>query len=466
MRVPTPWPHTVSTDVLAVGAVLAGGWFAATAYTSLSSNAQLHWWTLSALAAGTGLVLIQGLAFGRPLTTGHVALALAAGVLAVRAHLAGNAIGAYAAALGAATVLVWPTGADAEPGALPQVWALVDRTRGDPLAPFAMDRQKRYLFAPGNAAAVAYRVRAGFGVVGGDPIGDPSAYRDVVVAFLTLCRAQGWRPLILAASPRCAALWRYQEPGFWAVPIGRDIVVDVTTFSLDGRSKRNLRQAVNRTHNAGITTAVIAESDVDPGLRAELMDVARVSKNSIDTTRGFSMMLDGTLTGRYPGTLLIVARDRAGVVQAFHRYVTAGGGSEVSLDLPWRRPGAPNGTDERLTVDMISWAKHHGGQRLSLAFAPFPGVFAEGRAGPATRVVRMLLHAMDGLIKLESLYRYLSKYDALGQRRYVLLERIDLLPALAVLLTLEFSPHQVDRVSAPPVRANPLDRASRSMKGV
>ncbi len=54
----------------------------------------------------------------------------------------------------------------------------------------------------------------------------------------------------------------------------------------------------------------------------------------------------------------------------------------------------------------------------------------------------ILIHLGRGLIRLESLYRYLRKFHALGQRRYVLLSMHHLLPALLVLLTLEFLPRR------------------------
>jgi lysylphosphatidylglycerol synthetase-like protein (DUF2156 family) len=57
---------------------------------------------------------------------------------------------------------------------------------------------------------------------------------------------------------------------------------------------------------------------------------------------------------------LIVARDAAGRAQAFHRYATAAGGGVITLDIPWRRRGAPNGIDERLSVDMVIAAKKPG----------------------------------------------------------------------------------------------------------
>jgi lysylphosphatidylglycerol synthetase-like protein (DUF2156 family) len=199
---------------------------------------------------------------------------------------------------------------------------------------------------------------------------------------------------------------------------------------------------VRRTRNAGISTEVVTESELDDSTRTELIEVLESSHSGVRTERGFSMILDGALEGRYPGVLLIIARDRYGRVQAFHRYALAGGGNDVSLDVPWRRPGAPNGIDERLSVDMISWAKKHGARRLSLAFAAFPEIFEDEDRGVAQRIFYLLIHMGDRLIRIESLYRYLRKYHALGQRRYVLLSLGHLLPALFVLLTLEFMPHR------------------------
>jgi lysylphosphatidylglycerol synthetase-like protein (DUF2156 family) len=157
------------------------------------------------------------------------------------------------------------------------------------------------------------------------------------------------------------------------------------------------------------------------------------------------MILDRALEGAYPGIVLIIARDWSGRVQGFHRYASAGKGREITLDLPWRRPGAPNGIDERLTVDMIDWAKHHGGQHLSPAFAAFPEIFDERDRSRTQRFFYRMIHLGDSLIALESLYRYLRKFHSPGERRYVLLSLRHLLPALFVLLTLEFVPHRPHR---------------------
>jgi lysylphosphatidylglycerol synthetase-like protein (DUF2156 family) len=46
---------------------------------------------------------------------------------------------------------------------------------------------------------------------------------------------------------------------------------------------------------------------------------------------------------------------------------------------------------------------------------------------------------LDPFIHLESLYRYLRKFNALGPRRFVLLRPRDVIWVLAAILSLEFS---------------------------
>lgn len=400
-------------------------------------------WSVTLL---TGVLLIaRGVFLGRPVTAGHATAALAvllAGLSA--AFLAFDLLG-NSLMIAAAVVLMWPTSARPNPADLPRISALVNETTGDPLAPFAMRASKCYHFSEDGTAAIAYRTRLGFAVVSGDPIGDDARFSCLVADFASTCHARGWRIAVLGCSARRLNLWSNADMlgrKLTAVPIGRDVVIDVATFDMAGRKYRNLRQAVQRTKNFGITTEVVDEQNLSDVLLAELTDVVLASPSGARTERGFSMSLDGTLEGRYPGVWLIIARDNAGRVQGFHRYATAGGGAEVTLDVPWRRRGAPNGIDERLSVDMIMRATEQGAQRLSLAFAAFPEVFTDKHRNMPRSLVFTAVHLGDPLIALESLYRYLRKFHALGDRRYVMVTLTQAAPLLAVLLSLEFSPRR------------------------
>lgn len=393
--------------------------------------------------------IARGIFLGRPVTYGHAAWAAVAVLTALAASVLQFERTGDVLVVASGLLLMWPTSARAQPEALAEVCALVAATRDDPLAVFAMHSRKSYYFSADRTAAVAYRTRGGFAVVGGDPIGDESRFPALIGDFAAMCRSHGWRIAILGCGERCLPLWSdAREIGHHlrAVAVGRDVVVDVPAFDLVGRKYRNLRQGVQRTHNAGMTTEIVDERTLDSAARAELREVMELSHGG-RFERGFSMILDGALLGRYPGIRLIIARDDLGMVQGFHRYATSGGGADVSLDVPWRRPGAPNGIDERLTIDMIARAKSDGTRRLSLAFAAFPEIFAEKERTRWHRLCYSAIHVLDPLIALESLYRYLRKFHALGDRRYVLVQ-MSAVPLVAfALLSLEFAPRL--RPSAP-----------------
>ena len=146
------------------------------------------------------------------------------------------------------------------------MWVLINATNGDPLAPFAMQAGKCYLFSADGRAALAYRTRMGYAVVSGDPVGDEAQFPQLVADFAAHCHAHGWRIVVLGCSERRLPLWsdrRYSAQSLRPIPIGRDVVIDVADFTMAGRRFRNLRQAVQRTHNSGITTEIVAEQDLD-----------------------------------------------------------------------------------------------------------------------------------------------------------------------------------------------------------
>jgi lysylphosphatidylglycerol synthetase-like protein (DUF2156 family) len=409
-----------------------------------------HWqaagrlgWSLTVLAAVA--LIARGIFLGRPVTAMHAVAAAGLVVAGLGAHVLSFDLLGDMLIAGSGLALMWPTAAHPQPGDLARVWPLVNATRGDPLAPFAMQARKCYHFSADGAAALAYRTRMGYAVVSGDPIGDETQFPQLVADFAGMCHARGWRMVVLACSERRLELW--SDPAVIGqslrqIPIGRDVVIDVSSFEMVGRKFRNLRQAVQRTHNFGITTEIVAEQELDEKQLAELTDVLRASASGAHTERGFCMNLDGALEGRYPGILLIFARDASGRVQGFHRYATAGGGSDITLDAPWRRRGAPNGIDERLSIDMVAAAKDAGAQRLSLAFAAFPELFDAKQRGRLQSLFYVLIHLLDPLIALESLYRYLRKFHSPGERRYALASLTQLFPLIYVLLSLEFMPRR------------------------
>lgn len=72
-----------------------------------------------------------------------------------------------------------------------------------------------------------------------------------------------------------------------------------------------------------------------------------------------------------------------------------------------------------------------------------------------------LIHILDPLIALESLYRYVRKWHALDARRYALISMTQIVPLLFVLLSLEFMPRRRHLWSVPPAMGDSLIGSGR-----
>ncbi|MEV6069059.1 phosphatidylglycerol lysyltransferase domain-containing protein [Nocardia sp. NPDC052001] len=401
-----------------------------------------HGWFVAVSIAG--LFVARGLHLRRSITLPHLTAATVVLVIANFGYRAEHTSIGFVFLAASGLVLMAPLGSKPQPEQLPRVAELVRRTQLDPVAPFALHSSKSYFFNADSSAAIAYRARFGIAVVAGDPIGDKARFGELVSEFSEFASSHGWRVAVLGASPELTQLWQlraFEHRGLRQVPIGRDVVVEVGDFDMVGRRFRNLRQAVSRTRNFGVTTEIVPEVALTEPQRENLLSIVDDWGHGRQT-RGFSMILDHLLDGRHPGMLIVLARDEHGEIAGFQRYGVSGNGRELSLDVPWRRKDAPNGLDERMIVDLIDYAKARGITRISLAFAAFPEMFADKERGRLGQLAYAAVRLGDPLIRLESLYRFLRKFNSFSDQRFVLIRWREVLIAAAALLTLEFVPHR------------------------
>ncbi|MEV0662155.1 bifunctional lysylphosphatidylglycerol flippase/synthetase MprF [Actinomadura luteofluorescens] len=345
-----------------------------------------------------------------------------------------------------------PPGDEAERG---RVAGLVLHPGSDTLAPFALRRDKAYVFSADGRAAIGYRVLFGMAVAGGDPVGDPASHADAVRAFLAMCRTTGWRPAVLGASEALLPAWGPCR----SIGFGDEVVIRPAEFTLSGRKMRNVRQAVKRTENFGVSSEILPERELTPALRDKLLDVASRSLGGA-AERGFSMNLDELLTGYHPGAIVAVAYGDDKEPIAFQRYVTAGEG--ISLDAMRRDPGGPNGVNERLIVEMVDYAAGRGHGLVSLNFAAFRELLDADDRGLLEKAGYRALHLLDPWIAVESLYLFDRKFRPSYKPRSVVFRSwFDIAWLAAALLTLEFGRTRPAQRAAGPI-TEPVHHLGRS----
>jgi lysyl-tRNA synthetase class 2 len=307
---------------------------------------------------------------------------------------------------------------------------LVDAHGTDTLSPFVLRPDKSYFFSPDGRAFLAYKVVACVAVVSGDPIGDPDAIESLLSAFKEFAHERDWRVAVLGAGERCLPL--YGRNGLRALYHGDEGVIAVTSFSLEGRAVRKVRQSVHRLERAGYSAACIFAEDVDGTLAAELAEVAAEWRGS-QPQRGFTMEFDSIFDVGGRDALFVIGRDASGAVAGFFHLAVSRAGRALSLSSMPRLRTTPNGFNEWLVAETVGWARLHGFKRVSLNFSPFAAVLApNGELSPSQRVQRKVLCQLKGTFQLDNLLAFNRKFFPYWQRRYVVFERFADLPRVGI----------------------------------
>jgi lysyl-tRNA synthetase class 2 len=212
--------------------------------------------------------------------------------------------------------------------------------------------------------------------------------------------------------------------------IGDEAIVDTTSFGLEGRAIRKVRQSVSRLTTAGFTTETCSLDELDAATRTELEHVSQLWRGGAPE-RGFAMTMNGLACPHPADTTVVIARDGGAVPRAFLHLVPTYGRPAVSLSLMRRERNSPNGLMEFLIVHAIEELRAHGVEELSLNFA----AFARWMHQPRNRVERLLGRVValgNPFFQIESLYRFNAKFTPRWSPRYLLYERPLDLPRVAL----------------------------------
>jgi lysyl-tRNA synthetase, class II len=292
---------------------------------------------------------------------------------------------------------------------------LVLRHGHDSLDPFMLREDKTFFFAHGGV--LAYRVLRDTAVVSGDPIGPPGSAGPIVAAFLGHAHRHGWRVAMNGISPRHVG--EYRRLGLRALRTGEEAYVDPRAFSLQGRRIRKVRQSVTRTHRRGWVTEARVSTDVDASDWPSIEGLEEEWRAGQRRTYGFAMTL-GRMGGAVEDRrmLYVLGRDPDGRVRALLRFLPYGSG--LSLDAMRRGPETPNGLTEALVVHALEHAREHGAREVSLNFAGFGHIMAEGRELDAPqRLARAALGAVHSRFQLERLWAFNQKFEPQWRPRYL-----------------------------------------------
>jgi lysyl-tRNA synthetase, class II len=335
---------------------------------------------------------------------------------------------AVATLLAAAYVVFRPLAAPRslpDPAARAAAAHLVRSHGHDTLSFFKLRTDKQYFFASDQRAFVGYRIENGVLLCSGDPVGDESAFGELLRDLRGFAEVRGLKLGVVGASERMCPL--YEALGLRTLYLGDEALVELDCFSLEGRPIRKVRQSVNRLAKAGYEAEIHDLAALDAETMAQLERVAEEGRQGTPE-RGFSMALDSL---RGEDTAVVIARDEHGTIRGLLHFVPCYGRPAMSLSFMRRDPDTPNGLMEFMVVRAIELLREHGIEELSLNFA----AFARWMHSPEKRSERALAKLValgNRFFQIESLYRFNSKFFPRWEARYLVYEGLLGLPRTSI----------------------------------
>jgi phosphatidylglycerol lysyltransferase len=298
-----------------------------------------------------------------------------------------------------------------------------------PLDLFKLWPDKSYFFSPSQRCVIAYRVADNTAIALGDPVGPEAEIGATARGFLEMCRENGWTVAFYQTLPDFLPVYRGLR--LKRLKIGDDAMVDLPDFSLQGKSKRELRCKVRQLEAMGIHSREFqlpVPDDIIAQLKAVSDQWLRIPGRK---ERRFTLgQFDSDYLRSKP---VLVVVDSVGTVLAFINLISVDRG-EITGDLMRRRTDAPNGTMDYLFIKLFLYARERGYARVSLGMAPMTGFEEREEVTAEERAIHGLFQKLDFFFSFRGLYRYKAKFATSWEPRYLVYGNVLELPRTALAL--------------------------------
>ncbi len=305
--------------------------------------------------------------------------------------------------------------------------AIVEAQGRSSLARFTLFTDKSYYFSPGDSI-IAYVVKGRVALTLGDPIGPAQDVSAAIAGFASHCEANDWGAAFYQTLPDF--LPHYRSQGFHALHIGDEGIIDLTSFTLEGKAGKTLRAPVNRLTRLGYR-AVLHEPPLPDGLLQELRTISDEWLTMMHgTEKRFSL---GWFDDDYVRESAVMAvHSPEGWISAFANIVPEYQQNETTIDLMRRRREAEHGTMDFLFVSLFQWAKERGYATFNLGLSPLAGVGERSVDPVIEKALHYIFEHVNQFYNFKGLHAYKAKFHPIWSPRYLIYSSHASLPLVAL----------------------------------
>ncbi len=289
-----------------------------------------------------------------------------------------------------------------------------------------------------STGVVPFQARSGVAIALADPLGPVDGRARSVAEFAAAAESQGLIPCFFSAS---TASKDATPPGWRALVVADDTIVDLAGLAFTGKAWSQVRQALNRGEREGLTFRLTRLSEQPWGVRQQLRAISEswVGDKGLPEMR-FTL---GTLEeAEDPEVRVALAIAQNGDVEGFLSWLPIyGPGGHVrgwTLDLMRRRDGGFGPVMEFLIGSSARAFAEEGAEIASLSGAPL--AHESDDIGVVARLLATLGATLEPVYGFRSLHRFKTKFNPRYEPVYLLYRDEGDLARIAQGLTRAFLP--------------------------
>jgi phosphatidylglycerol lysyltransferase len=300
-----------------------------------------------------------------------------------------------------------------EPETVQTVESIVRHSRKT-YANLALLGDKSFLISEGRNCFIMYGIEGRSWIAMGDPVGPKEEWESLLWRYRELCDLHdGWPVFYQIESDN---LGLYLDLGMTFLKLGEEARVYLKDFSLEGSSRRGLRNAYNKIVREHCIFSVVPPEQVPP-LLDELKRLSDAWLTEKDTReKGFSL---GYFEPEYMKKLPIAIVRRGKEIIAFANIWPGADHDELSIDLMRHLPSAPNGIMDYLFVELMLWGKQQDYDWFSLGMAPMSGLEERNLAPLWHKVGTFVFRHGEHFYNFQGLRQYKEKFTPVWQPKYL-----------------------------------------------
>jgi phosphatidylglycerol lysyltransferase len=298
------------------------------------------------------------------------------------------------------------------------------------LARFTLFDDKAYYFSPSGQTVIAYVPKGRGAIALGDPIGPEADRKEAIWGFREFCDRNDWYPGFYQVLPDQLDL--YRSLGFNTLKIGEEGVVDLSTFTMTGKAKQDLRTSLNKFKRLGYTLEILEP----PVSEAILSQLRSISDEWLLMMQGAEKRFSlGWFDEAYVRDCQVfLVMNEAQDVMAFANVINPYQSKNITVDLMRRQADVPPGTMDFLFTGMFEHYKAQGYAGFNIGLSALSGVGDVETARRLEKGVRYLYRHLNRFYNFKGLHAYKEKFQPRWESRYLVYPSVMSLPDVVIAL--------------------------------